>query len=47
MEFRLLACTADEPSGIRMDSGQKATQIAIGTLLAAACTRGITRGGSI
>ncbi|MFD0587369.1 glycoside hydrolase family 3 C-terminal domain-containing protein [Paenibacillus sp. GCM10027627] len=29
------ACTADGPSGIRMDSGHKATQIAIGTLLAA------------
>lgn len=30
-----VACTADGPSGIRMDSGQKATQVAIGTLLAA------------
>ncbi|GFN31457.1 glycoside hydrolase family 3 C-terminal domain-containing protein [Paenibacillus xylaniclasticus] len=30
-----LACTADGPSGIRMDSGHKATQVAIGTLLAA------------
>lgn len=30
-----IACTADGPSGIRMDSGQKATQVAIGTLLAA------------
>lgn len=30
-----VGCTADGPSGIRMDSGQKATQIAIGTLLAA------------
>lgn len=30
-----VACTADGPSGIRMDSGAKATQVAIGTLLAA------------
>ncbi|THF84241.1 glycoside hydrolase family 3 protein [Cohnella fermenti] len=30
-----VACTADGPSGIRMDSGYKATQVAIGTLLAA------------
>lgn len=30
-----IGCTADGPSGIRMDSGQKATQVAIGTLLAA------------
>lgn len=30
-----VACTADGPSGIRMDSGQQATQVAIGTLLAA------------
>lgn len=30
-----VGCTADGPSGIRMDSGQKATQVAIGTLLAA------------
>jgi len=30
-----VACTADGPSGIRMDSGQKATQVPIGTLLAA------------
>lgn len=30
-----VACTADGPSGIRMDSGLKATQVAIGTLLAA------------
>ncbi|WP_054954837.1 glycoside hydrolase family 3 C-terminal domain-containing protein [Paenibacillus dakarensis] len=30
-----VACTADGPSGIRMDSGQKATQVSIGTLLAA------------
>ena len=29
------ACTADGPSGIRMDSGHKATQVPIGTLLAA------------
>lgn len=28
------ACTADGPSGIRMDSGQKATLLPIGTLLA-------------
>ncbi|WP_230399083.1 glycoside hydrolase family 3 C-terminal domain-containing protein [Novisyntrophococcus fermenticellae] len=28
------ACTADGPSGIRMDSGLKATQLPIGTLLA-------------
>jgi len=36
--FRLgipVACTADGPSGIRMDSGHKATQVSIGTLLAA------------
>lgn len=30
-----VGCTADGPSGIRMDSGLKATQVAIGTLLAA------------
>lgn len=30
-----VACAADGPSGIRMDSGLKATQIPIGTLLAA------------
>lgn len=30
-----VACTSDGPSGIRMDSGDKATQVAIGTLLAA------------
>lgn len=30
-----VACTADGPSGIRMDSGLKATQVAIGTLLSA------------
>lgn len=30
-----VACTADGPSGIRMDCGAKATQVAIGTLLAA------------
>lgn len=30
-----VACTADGPSGIRMESGLKATQIPIGTLLAA------------
>lgn len=30
-----VACTSDGPSGIRMDSGQKATQVPIGTLLAA------------
>ncbi|WP_172253568.1 glycoside hydrolase family 3 C-terminal domain-containing protein [Saccharibacillus deserti] len=30
-----VACTADGPSGIRMDSGQQATQVSIGTLLAA------------
>lgn len=30
-----VGCTSDGPSGIRMDSGQKATQVAIGTLLAA------------
>lgn len=30
-----VACSSDGPSGIRMDSGQKATQVAIGTLLAA------------
>lgn len=30
-----VACTADGPSGIRMDSGHKATQVSIGTLLAA------------
>nr|APZ77041.1 beta-glucosidase [Paenibacillus barengoltzii] len=29
-----VACTADGPSGIRMDSGLKATQLPIGTLLA-------------
>lgn len=28
-------CTADGPSGIRMDTGEKATQVSIGTLLAA------------
>lgn len=31
-----IACTADGPSGIRMESGMKATQLPIGTLLA--CT---------
>ncbi|MGM0523907.1 MAG: glycoside hydrolase family 3 protein [Bacillota bacterium] len=31
----LVGCTADGPSGIRMDSGEKATQVPIGTLLAA------------
>lgn len=30
-----LACTSDGPSGIRMDGGYKATQVPIGTLLAA------------
>jgi beta-glucosidase len=30
-----VACTADGPSGLRMDSGHKATQVPIGTLLAA------------
>ncbi|MFS0722438.1 glycoside hydrolase family 3 C-terminal domain-containing protein [Paenibacillus sp. 1P07SE] len=30
-----IACTADGPSGIRMDSGHQATQVPIGTLLAA------------
>jgi beta-glucosidase len=30
-----VACTADGPSGIRMESGLKATQLPIGTLLAA------------
>lgn len=30
-----VACCADGPSGIRMDTGQKATQVSIGTLLAA------------
>lgn len=30
-----VGCTADGPSGIRMDSGQLATQLPIGTLLAA------------
>ncbi|OPJ65275.1 glycoside hydrolase family 3 C-terminal domain-containing protein [Clostridium oryzae] len=30
-----IACTSDGPSGIRMDSGLKATQLPIGTLLAA------------
>lgn len=30
-----VGCTADGPSGIRMDSGHKATQVSIGTLLAA------------
>ncbi|MEW4371006.1 glycoside hydrolase family 3 C-terminal domain-containing protein [Paenibacillus kandeliae] len=30
-----VACTADGPSGIRMDSGDKSTQVSIGTLLAA------------
>ncbi|MCA1296569.1 glycoside hydrolase family 3 C-terminal domain-containing protein [Paenibacillus sp. alder61] len=30
-----VGCTADGPSGIRMDSGLKATQVSIGTLLAA------------
>ncbi|MFD1175405.1 glycoside hydrolase family 3 C-terminal domain-containing protein [Paenibacillus puldeungensis] len=30
-----VACTSDGPSGIRMDSGHQATQVAIGTLLAA------------
>lgn len=30
-----VGCTSDGPSGIRMDSGEKATQVPIGTLLAA------------
>lgn len=30
-----IACTSDGPSGIRMDGGYKATQVPIGTLLAA------------
>lgn len=30
-----VGCTADGPSGIRMDTGEKATQVPIGTLLAA------------
>ncbi len=30
-----VGCTSDGPSGIRMDSGHKATQVPIGTLLAA------------
>lgn len=30
-----VACTADGPSGIRMDSGEQSTQVSIGTLLAA------------
>ncbi len=30
-----IACTSDGPSGIRMDNGAKATQVPIGTLLAA------------
>lgn len=30
-----VACTADGPSGVRMDNGHKATQVPIGTLLAA------------
>lgn len=30
-----IGCTADGPSGIRMDTSQQATQVAIGTLLAA------------
>lgn len=30
-----VACSSDGPSGIRMDSGHKATQVPIGTLLAA------------
>ncbi|WP_440896469.1 glycoside hydrolase family 3 protein [Amphibacillus sp. Q70] len=30
-----VGCTADGPSGIRMDSGKKSTQVPIGTLLAA------------
>ncbi|WP_091500418.1 glycoside hydrolase family 3 protein [Amphibacillus marinus] len=30
-----VGCTADGPSGIRMDSGHKSTQVPIGTLLAA------------
>jgi beta-glucosidase len=30
-----IGCTADGPSGIRMDTGHKATQVPIGTLLAA------------
>lgn len=30
-----IGCSADGPSGIRMDTGEKATQVAIGTLLAA------------
>lgn len=36
-----VACTADGPSGIRMDSGEKATQVAIGTLLAATWNTGL------
>ncbi|HHT97015.1 MAG TPA: beta-glucosidase [Clostridiales bacterium] len=36
-----IACTADGPSGIRMDSGLKATQIPIGTLLAATWNKDI------
>lgn len=36
-----IACTADGPSGIRMDSGLKATQIPIGTLLAATWNVGL------
>ncbi|WP_322907365.1 glycoside hydrolase family 3 C-terminal domain-containing protein [Paenibacillus sp. SGZ-1009] len=36
LEFGIpVACTTDGPSGIRMDSGDKATQVPIGTLLAA------------
>lgn len=34
-----VACTSDGPSGIRMDSGHQATQVAIGTLLAATWNR--------
>lgn len=36
-----IACTADGPSGIRMDSGHKATQVPIGTLLAATWNIGL------
>ncbi|MEK3784932.1 glycoside hydrolase family 3 C-terminal domain-containing protein [Paenibacillus sp. FSL K6-1230] len=36
-----IACTADGPSGIRMDSGELATQVPIGTLLAATWNPGL------
>lgn len=36
-----IACTSDGPSGIRMDSGHKATQVPIGTLLAATWDQGL------